>query len=137
MDLSRLGTVLLVAGLSMLLMDGCHPRHRVNHKPKAVAMAAPAKAEPEDAYIAKGKAYVESAFGNDPKKAFDRYAGPDGKISRGGVEKFLRDADIGGFFLRGVIADEVMAQLDKDGDGKLSWDELQAGQSLLPMKAKR
>jgi hypothetical protein len=88
----------------------------------------------KDQYIAQAKAYLISAYGSGEdgkRKAFDHYASDDGKIGRAGVIQFLTDARIGPSLFHGFIAGEVISKLDTDGDGELSWDELQAGQAEL------
>ena len=79
-----------------------------------------------DSYIQAAKDFVASEFGGDPKAAFDHYAGSDGQINEAGIVQFLTDADIGWRFLRESIAKGVLAKLDTDGNGELSWDEIQA-----------
>lgn len=76
---------------------------------------------------AKVLALVESKFGGDYKKAFGHYdANSDGTISVDELKTLLTDAGIGNMFTRGVWAAGIIAELDANNDGHISWAEFEA-----------
>ena len=85
----------------------------------------------------KVQALVEAKFQGDYQKAFDHYAQArtkDGKINKAELTKLLGDADIGNFFTRGVWADEIIAELDADKDGAISWAEFEEKLKEAPVE---
>lgn len=59
--------------------------------------------------------------------AFTRYdADTDAKLDHGEIKTILHDAGVGNILTRGTWATNVIAALDLDKDGAISWDELQA-----------
>ncbi len=68
-------------------------------------------------------ALVRTKFGGDYTIAFGHYADRDGKVSKDGVKAILRDAGIGSILTRWAWARGVVAELDTDGDGRVSWPE--------------
>lgn len=70
---------------------------------------------------------VASRFDGDFRKAFDHYAGnSDGLIGRGDLMELLKDAGIGNWLTRNAWVRGVLAELDRDGDGSISFEELEA-----------
>lgn len=74
-------------------------------------------------------AVVSTKFGGDWYRAFAKYAAKNG--SAAGVDKedlleLLDDAGIGNFATRGMWADGIMKELDKNKDGSISWEEFSA-----------
>jgi Ca2+-binding EF-hand superfamily protein len=70
---------------------------------------------------------VAKQFGGDFRRAFDHYdASQDGKIDREELERLLKDADIGTWATRGLWANAIIAELDKDHDLRISRSELEA-----------
>jgi Ca2+-binding EF-hand superfamily protein len=68
---------------------------------------------------------VRVKFGDNYNRAFDHYDGTpkDGKISRAELINLLSDAAVGNAFTRGRWADAILAKLDSDRDGSISWSE--------------
>jgi hypothetical protein len=66
---------------------------------------------------------VDAEFGGDYAVAFRRYADRNGKVGKDGVKALLRDAGVGNSFTRWAWAVAVVAELDADGDGAVSWPE--------------
>ena len=85
----------------------------------------------ESQAIAKLQAFVQAHFKGDPVLCFDAYSDA-GEMNQTDIIQLLTDADIGLRFLRPVYAAAVIAKLDTDHDGYLTWPEVQAGASLLP-----
>jgi hypothetical protein len=71
-------------------------------------------------------ALVRTKFGGDYSIAFRHYADRDGKVSKDGVKVMLKDAGIGSILTRWAWARGVVAELDADGDGLVSWPEFSA-----------
>jgi Ca2+-binding EF-hand superfamily protein len=71
---------------------------------------------------------VGTRFGGDYHRAFEHYDNnkKDGKISKGELVEFLKDAGVGNLLTRGAWADGIMAELDADGDGTISGPEFEA-----------
>lgn len=70
---------------------------------------------------------VNSRFGGDFARAFDHYdRDGDGKLTRENVLDVITDAGVGRWITRGMWADGIMEELDKDLDGKI--DKLQVMQ---------
>lgn len=65
---------------------------------------------------------IRDQFGGDLHKAFDHYDGDvkDGRISRQQLIKLLGDAGVGNWLIRGAWASGIIAELDTDGDGRIS-----------------
>lgn len=76
--------------------------------------------------IALVTAYVQSQYKGDWQEAFTRRdKDGDGKLGRNELISLLRDAEVGTWLWRPEIADSVIAEMDGDGDGQISWDEFQ------------
>jgi hypothetical protein len=71
-------------------------------------------------------ALVRTMFGGDYAIAFRHYADADGEVSKAGVKSMLRDAGIGSILTRWAWARGVVAELDADRDGRISWAEFAA-----------
>ncbi len=72
-------------------------------------------------------AYVKNHFGGDYKKAFEAFdSSKDGKLNRDELISALKKIGIGNGFTRGMWADGVLERCDKNGDGKVTWAELNA-----------
>jgi Ca2+-binding EF-hand superfamily protein len=71
---------------------------------------------------------VQANFHGDYKAAFDYYADQpcDRKINQAKLVQFLSDANIGNWITRGQWAAGIIAELDTDHDGTISWDEFKA-----------
>jgi hypothetical protein len=69
---------------------------------------------------------VGTKFGGDYSIAFRHYADSNGKVSKDGVKALLRDARIGSILTRWAWAGAVVAALDADGDGVISWPDFAA-----------
>ena len=74
----------------------------------------------------KVSALVGTQFGGDYSIAFQHYADRNGKVGKDGVKALLRDAGIGSILTRWAWANAVVAELDGDGDGVISWPEFAA-----------
>jgi hypothetical protein len=68
-------------------------------------------------------ALVRTKFGGDYSIAFRHYVNRDGKVDKDGVTAMLKDAGIGSLLTRWVWVRAVVAELDADGDGFISWPE--------------
>jgi hypothetical protein len=78
--------------------------------------------------IQKVGALVEEQFAGDFKSAFDHYANKrsqTGSIDSDELSELLRDADIGNTFTRGFWVSGIMAEVDKDNDGFITYTELE------------
>jgi Ca2+-binding EF-hand superfamily protein len=72
----------------------------------------------------KVSALVEAKFGGDYQLAFQQYdSNQDGKISSAELKSLLRDAGVGNALTRSAWASGIIAELDTDGDGEISWSE--------------
>lgn len=70
---------------------------------------------------------VRQRFAGDYRKAFDHYDyDKDGKVGRDNIRDILADAGVGSRMTRGIWADKVLEELDKDGDGRVSWAEFES-----------
>lgn len=69
------------------------------------------------------KAYVKKSYGGNYQEAFDAFAKNTGKVNREAVVNLLWYANVGWSVTRGLIADKIIEELDKDGDGLISWKE--------------
>jgi Ca2+-binding EF-hand superfamily protein len=71
---------------------------------------------------------IQHKFAGDYQAAFDCYDTQprDGKISKAELVELLSDADIGNWITRGQWADGIIAELDTDQDGSISWSEFNA-----------
>ena len=69
---------------------------------------------------------VDAKFGGDHAVAFRHYADRNGKVSKDGVKTLLRDAGVGNSLTRWAWAGAVVAELDVDRDGSISWPEFVA-----------
>ena len=72
-------------------------------------------------------AFVDAWFNGDYRAAFEDYdADKDGVLSRGELKRLLIDAQIGTGLTRWLWVNGIIGDLDKDGDGGISWAEFQA-----------
>jgi hypothetical protein len=73
-------------------------------------------------------AFVDSKFKGDPQLAFNAYAN-EGVVDQAGVTRLLIDAGVKKEFkwTFGLVPGKVMAHFDKDGSGKISQNEFDAG----------
>jgi hypothetical protein len=69
---------------------------------------------------------VDAKFGGDYASAFRRYADRDGKVGKDAVKALLRDAGVGNSLTRWAWAGAVVAELDVDRNGSISWPEFVA-----------
>jgi hypothetical protein len=74
----------------------------------------------------KVSALVRAEFGGDYSIAFRHYADRNGKVDKDGVRALLRDAGIGTILTRWAWASAVVAELDGDADGVISWPDFAA-----------
>jgi hypothetical protein len=72
------------------------------------------------------RAYIRERFGNDPKAAFDAYAFQD-RMGEDALDRFLRDAGVGGAVYRGLLVSLALRRLDADDDERISFEEFLAG----------
>jgi hypothetical protein len=89
-----------------------------------------AEAESDDVKELKDKVgkLVAKAFQGDLKKAFDHYdADHDGAVDAGEIEKLLEDANVGNFVTRGKWVSGILAKMDTNKDGKITWSEFESG----------
>lgn len=60
---------------------------------------------------------------DSPQDAFNFFdKNGDGKLSKKEVVKLLKEAEINGF-IRGLVGSKLIEGYDKDGDGKIDWEE--------------
>lgn len=78
-----------------------------------------------DSVIADVTALVANSFDRDWKKAFDHYS-DNGRLSRNGLMNVLKDANAVGTFLRGTVADNILAEIDADKDGYITFAEFES-----------
>lgn len=78
--------------------------------------------ENRESIVRKVTLYVNRVFAGDWKKAFDGYA-PSGKFSASAMADLFAAAGVGYALSRPLIAQQVMAFMDGDGDGCLTWEE--------------
>lgn len=72
-------------------------------------------------------ALVATRFAGDYRAAFAHYdADRSGVIDADELKALLSDAGIGNGLTRGMWARGIVAELDKDGDGGISWAEFDA-----------
>lgn len=77
--------------------------------------------------IAKVKNFVQLHHGGDYKAAFDGHDfDKDGKINTAELIGILQLSGVGWKLTRPVWADEIIKQLDTNGDGKIGWSEFDA-----------
>ena len=79
--------------------------------------------------IRKVAALVERRFAGDYKATFDHYASKrteSGSINADELSDLLIDAEVGNMFTRGMWVSGIMAELDKDKDGFITYSELEA-----------
>jgi EF hand len=69
---------------------------------------------------------VDAEFGGDYAVAFRHYADRDGTVGKDEVKALLRDAGVGNSLTRWAWAGAVVAELDVDRDGSISWPEFVA-----------
>ena len=72
-------------------------------------------------------ALVSGRFGGDYQGAFRHYdASGDGKVSKDELKALLAEAGVGNIFTRPSWASGIIAELDTDGDGRISWSEFES-----------
>jgi Ca2+-binding EF-hand superfamily protein len=65
--------------------------------------------------------------GGDYRRAFAHYdASGNGKVSQDELKALLADAGVGNLLTRSAWASGIIAELDTDGDGRISWSEFEA-----------
>ena len=75
----------------------------------------------------KVSALVAARFGGDYRAAFSHYdSDTDGTIRKDELKVLLADAGIGSGLTRWAWASGILDELDKDGDGGISWAEFDA-----------
>jgi Ca2+-binding EF-hand superfamily protein len=82
----------------------------------------------EQELIRKVRQLVFRRFQGDYKRAFDHYARKrerSGSIDTDELNELLKDADIGNGLTRGAWVSGIIKKLDKNGDGFISFSELQ------------
>lgn len=73
---------------------------------------------------AKLTALIETKFGGDRRLAFDHYdVDGDGCVNTSELKILLSDAGIGNSFTRWAWANGIVEELDRRGDGMISWEE--------------
>jgi len=69
-------------------------------------------------------ALVGNRFHGDRRAAFLHYdADGDGRVNKDELKRMLSDAEIGNGLTRWAWANGIIEELDKTGDGMISWDE--------------
>ena len=76
--------------------------------------------------VAKVGTLVDVQFAGDYRSAFLHYAGADDRISREELASVLRDASVGNMVTRQGWVRGILAALDADRDGCLTWIEFEA-----------
>jgi Ca2+-binding EF-hand superfamily protein len=72
-------------------------------------------------------ALVAARFGGDRRAAFSYYdADRDERINKDELKGMLVDAGVGNGLTRWAWAKGIIDELDKSGDGTISWDEFAA-----------
>jgi Ca2+-binding EF-hand superfamily protein len=72
-------------------------------------------------------ALVTARFGGDVRRAFQHYdASGDGKVGKDELKALLGDAGVGNALTRSAWAGGIIAELDTDGDGRVSWSEFES-----------
>lgn len=72
---------------------------------------------------------VDRRFGGSYEAAFQSYSrknGNDSKVDSGELSELLSDASVGNMITRGAWVSGIMREMDKDGDGKISWNEFES-----------
>ena len=70
---------------------------------------------------------VTTRFGGEYRAAFEHYdSDGDGSISKDELKLMLSDAGIGSGLTRWAWANGIIEELDKTGDGRISWEEFSA-----------
>jgi hypothetical protein len=82
--------------------------------------------------VAAIKQLCQTKYAGDYRAGFVDYATNGGKLDTGDIENVLRDAGIGSWATRWIIAADVLKELDTDGDELVSWDEFQAALAKEP-----
>jgi Ca2+-binding EF-hand superfamily protein len=86
-----------------------------------------ASEQPRRELADKVSALVGARFGGDYRRAFRHYdASGDGKVSQDELKALLADAGVGNVLTRSAWASGIIAELDTDGDGRISWSEFEA-----------
>ena len=67
---------------------------------------------------------VTTRFGGNYRAAFGHYdVNQDGSISKDELKMLLSDAGVGSGLTRWAWANGIIEELDKSGDGQISWEE--------------
>ena len=70
---------------------------------------------------------VTTRFGGDYRAAFGQYdADGDGSINKDELKTLLADAGVGSGLTRWAWANGIIEEMDKSGDGLISWAEFAA-----------
>ncbi len=72
---------------------------------------------------------VSRRYGGSYEAAFRDYGGRkggDSTVDREELMELLYDADVGNRITRGMWADGIIREIDRDGDGKISYSEFEA-----------
>jgi hypothetical protein len=72
------------------------------------------------------RAFIRDKFDGDPANAFAHYA-TDGKVGEDALDRFLKDAGVGGAVYRGMLVSLALRKLDADGDDRISLKEFKDG----------
>lgn len=78
--------------------------------------------------IQKVSELVRNRHGGSYQAAFQRYSrskSQDDTVDSDELKELLADASVGNMMTRGAWASGIMSELDKDGDGRISWSEFE------------
>lgn len=79
--------------------------------------------------VRKVRDLVQRRYGGNYESAFRDYArkrSRDVTVDRDELMDLLYDADVGNRITRGMWADGIIRELDKDSDGRISWSEFES-----------
>jgi Ca2+-binding EF-hand superfamily protein len=71
---------------------------------------------------------VRNRYGGSYESAFRHYSrskSQDDTVDSGELRELLSDAAVGNGITRGAWASGIIGELDKDGDGRISWREFE------------
>jgi Ca2+-binding EF-hand superfamily protein len=72
---------------------------------------------------------VNRRFGGDYRAAFQSYSRKrtsDATVDKDELKDLLADASVGNGMTRGLWADGIVRELDRDGDGRIGWEEFES-----------